>query len=116
VFVPRLGWKDLLILGKYLLGIPGNSKRRWTVAQGAEGYFDQVDSDLGAGWEEWIFRGEKGVWEVGGYIRAKCAIEITLDHCIESPLSKETNLHSVHNVAESKEGRWAVASTRCEDH
>jgi hypothetical protein len=37
---------------------------------------------MGAGWEEWIFRGEKGVWEVGGYIRAKCAVEITLDHCI----------------------------------
>jgi hypothetical protein len=37
---------------------------------------------LGAGWEEWIFRGERGVWEVGGYIRAKCAVEITLDHCI----------------------------------
>jgi hypothetical protein len=41
-----------------------------------------VDNNLGAGWEEWIFRGEKGVWEVGGYIRAKCAVEITLDHCI----------------------------------
>jgi len=57
------------------------------VAAGAEGYFDTVKSngeDVSAGWEEWIFRGEKGVWEVGGYIRAKCAIEITLDHCIFS--------------------------------
>ena len=82
VFVPRLGWKDLVILGRYLLGIPGNSKRPWTVAEGAEGYSDAaVSEDLGAGWEEWIFRGEKGVWEVGCYIRAKCAIEITLDHC-----------------------------------
>jgi hypothetical protein len=33
------------------------------------------------GWEEWIFQGEKAVWEVGVYIRAKCAVEITLDHC-----------------------------------
>ena len=80
--MPRLGWKDLLILGKYLFGIPGNTIHQWTVAQGAEGYLGGVArEDLGAGWEEWIFRGEKGVWEVGGYIRAKCAIEITLDHC-----------------------------------
>lgn len=56
---------------------------QWTIAQGSEGYFkDVAKGDLGAGWEEWIFRGEKAVWEVGGYIRAKCAIEITLDHCI----------------------------------
>lgn len=82
VFVPRLGWKDLLILGKYLLGIRGDIIHQWTVAQGSEGYFDAAArEDLGAGWEEWIFRGEKGVWEVGGYIRAKCAVEITLDHC-----------------------------------
>ena len=82
VFVPRLGWKDLLILGKYLFGISGTTFHQWTVAQGAEGYLSAVTpKDLGADWEEWIFRGEKGVWEVGGYIRAKCAIEITLDHC-----------------------------------
>lgn len=87
VFVPRLGWKDLLILGRYLAGIGGNSNKQYVVAAGAEGYFDTVKSngeDVSAGWEEWIFRGEKGVWEVGGYIRAKCAIEITLDHCIFS--------------------------------
>jgi hypothetical protein len=83
VFVPRLGWKDLLILGKYLLGLPGNTLQQWIVAQGSEGYFNSVARhDLGAGWEEWIFRGERGVWEVGGYIRAKCAVEITLDHRI----------------------------------
>jgi hypothetical protein len=64
------------------------TKHEWTVAdgaEGAEGYFNSVATrgeDVGAGWEEWIFRGEKGVWEVGGYIRAKCAVEITLDHCI----------------------------------
>jgi len=86
VFVPRLGWKDLLILGRYLAGIGGNTKNDYVVAEGVEGYFDSVPrtgsgEDVGAGWEEWIFRGEKGVWEVGGYIRAKCAIEITLDHC-----------------------------------
>jgi TAG lipase / lysophosphatidylethanolamine acyltransferase len=83
VFVPRLGWKDLLILGKYLLGITGDSMRQWIIAQGPEEYFEDVaKGDLGAGWEEWIFRGERAVWEVGGYIRTKCAIEITLDHCI----------------------------------
>jgi TAG lipase / lysophosphatidylethanolamine acyltransferase len=81
VIVPRLGWKDLFILARYLLGIQGNTTNQWTVAEGSERYFDSVSRDLGAGWEEWIFRGERGVWEVGGYIRAKCAIEITLDHC-----------------------------------
>jgi hypothetical protein len=79
--------KDVIILWRYLLGLPGNKKQRWTIAEGAESYFDNVQDDLGAGWEEWIFRGEKAVWEVGGYIRAKCAIEITLDHCI-SPESE----------------------------
>jgi TAG lipase / lysophosphatidylethanolamine acyltransferase len=79
VFVPRLGWKDLGILGKYLLGV--ETKHDWTVAAGTEGYFDSMASDFGQGWEEWIFRGEKAVWEVGHYIRAKCAVEITLDHC-----------------------------------
>ena len=83
VFVPRLGWKDLVILGRYLLGIPVSSKIRQTSAERREGYFGTAaHENLGAGWEEWIFRGEKGVWEVGTYIRAKCAIEITLDHCI----------------------------------
>ena len=80
VFVPRFGWKDLAILGRYLLGV--ETKYDWTIAAGIEGYFDSMASDLGQGWEEWIFRGEKGVWEVGHYIRAKCAVEITLDHCI----------------------------------
>jgi hypothetical protein len=56
-------------------------RNQLAVTQGHEGYFDTINNDLGAGWEEWIFRGEKGVWEVGGYIRAKCAVEITLDHC-----------------------------------
>ena len=77
-------------MGRYLAGIGGNASNEYVVAEGAEGYFDSVPStvggeDVGAGWEEWIFRGEKGVWEVGGYIRAKCAIEITLDHCTFSP-------------------------------
>jgi TAG lipase/lysophosphatidylethanolamine acyltransferase len=81
VIVPRLGWKDLMILARFLLGIQASqSSTRWTVAQGSEGYFDSVTRD--SGWEEWIFRGERGVWEVGGYIRAKCAVEITLDHCM----------------------------------
>jgi TAG lipase / lysophosphatidylethanolamine acyltransferase len=82
VFVPRFGWKDLAILTKYLLGV--DTKFNWTVSPGSEGYFDSVASDLGQGWEEWIFRGEKGVWEVGHYIRAKCAVEITLEHCMTS--------------------------------
>src|ERR1700737_4804027 len=80
VVVPRLGWKDLFILGRYLLGIPGNTAHQWTLAQGAEGYFDSVAQDFGAGWEEWIFRGERGVGGVGGYIRAKWGGEITFDH------------------------------------
>lgn len=86
VVIPRLRWKDLLILGRYLLGLPGPPVNTPWVAPPTEneGYFDSAlppqDLRLGAGWEEWIFRGEQGVWEVGSYIRAKCAVEITLDH------------------------------------
>lgn len=104
VFVPRLGWKDLMILGRYLLGIPGNPKSQYIVAQGVEGYFDTTaNEDLGAGWEEWIFTGEKGVWEVGTYIRAKCAVEITLDHCII--WSKTWINVSVFDVTDEEERR-----------
>jgi TAG lipase/lysophosphatidylethanolamine acyltransferase len=88
VVIPRLRWKDLLILGRYLFGLPGppvNTPWMAPPPTGNEGYFDSAllpqDLRLGAGWEEWIFRGEQGVWEVGSYIRAKCAVEITLDHC-----------------------------------
>ena len=85
VIVPRLRWKDLLILGRYLLGLPAPPiNTPWvSPAASTENYFDSAarqDLGLGAGWEEWIFRGEQGVWEVGSYIRAKCAVEITLDH------------------------------------
>lgn len=80
------------------------------MAEGAEGYFDQVDGDLGAGWEEWIFRGEKGVWEVGGYIRAKCAIEITLDHCMETPLSKKAEV--VYTMLQNRRKEDVVQPSR----
>ena len=72
-----------MILGKYILGIPQGRQYRWSVPEGSEGYFDAVAARKDEqGLEEWIFRGEKAVWEVGGYIRAKCAIEVTLDHCM----------------------------------
>lgn len=74
----------MIILGKFILGIPQQTQHQWTVAEGPEGYFDAIAPKrvVDEGFEEWIFRGEKSVWEVGGYIRAKCAIEITLDHCM----------------------------------
>ena len=72
-----------MILGKYIFGIPQRTKYQWTVVDRPGGYFDALASKgYDEGLEEWIFRGEKSVWEVGGYIRAKCAVEITLDHCM----------------------------------